>query len=44
MPYKIEKPYYPIGVRGPAQVLFVNDDLYIMQRPGTGHQSGLILC
>ena len=43
MPYKIEKPYYPIGVRGPAQVLFVDDDLYIMQRLGDGNQSRLIL-
>jgi alpha-amylase len=28
---------------GPAQVLFVDDDLYIMQRSGSGDQSGLIL-
>src|SRR5204863_8612934 len=28
---------------GPAQVLFVDADLYIMQRPGSGVQSGLIL-
>ena len=27
---------------GAAQVLFVNDDLYIMQRLGDGDQSGLI--
>ena len=28
---------------GSTQVLFVDDDLYIMQRSGTGDQSGLIL-
>ena len=28
---------------GPAQVLFVDHDLYIMQRSGTGDQDGLIL-
>jgi alpha-amylase len=28
---------------GTAQVLFVDDDLYIMQRPGSSDQSGLIL-
>ena len=27
---------------GPTQVLFVNDDLYIMQRPGNAKQSGLV--
>ena len=27
---------------GPTQVLFVNDDLYIMQRPGNANQSGLL--
>jgi len=27
---------------GPTQVLFVNDDLYIMQRPGNAIQSGLV--
>ena len=27
---------------GPTQVLFVNDDLYVMQRLGDGDQSGLI--
>ena len=27
---------------GPTQVLFVNDDLYIMQRPGNANQSGLV--
>ncbi|MGH7984447.1 MAG: alpha-amylase domain-containing protein, partial [Candidatus Udaeobacter sp.] len=27
---------------GPAQVLFGNDDLYIMQRPGNANQSGLV--
>ena len=27
---------------GPAQVLFVNDELYIMQRPGNANQSGLV--
>jgi len=27
---------------GPRQVLFVDDDLYIMQRSGVGTQSGLI--
>jgi alpha-amylase len=28
---------------GPTQVLFVDDDLYIMQRSGPGEQSGLVL-
>ena len=28
---------------GPTQVLYVNDDLYVMQRLGDGDQSGLIL-
>ena len=28
---------------GPTQVLFVNDDLYVMQRVGDGDQRGLIL-
>jgi hypothetical protein len=28
---------------GPTQVLYVNDDLYVMQRLGNGDQSGLIL-
>jgi alpha-amylase len=28
---------------GPAQVLFVNEDPYVMQRLGDGDQSGLIL-
>ena len=28
---------------GPTQVLYVNDDLYVMQRAGDGDQSGLIL-
>jgi alpha-amylase len=27
---------------GSTEVLFVNDDLYVMQRPGDGGQSGLI--
>src|SRR4029450_9421396 len=27
---------------GPTQLLFVDNDLYIMQRPGAGNQSGLI--
>jgi len=27
---------------GPPQVLFVDDDLYIMQRPGNANQSGLV--
>jgi alpha-amylase len=27
---------------GPARVLFVDDDLYLMQRPGNDHQAGLI--
>jgi alpha-amylase len=26
---------------GPSQVLFVDDDLYVMQRPGDGDKSGL---
>ena len=28
---------------GPTEVLFVSDDLYIMQRPGDGDRTGLIL-
>ena len=28
---------------GPTQVLFVDDDLYVMQRAGSGDQNGLVL-
>jgi alpha-amylase len=27
---------------GPAEVLFVNDDIYVMQRSGAGDQTGLV--
>jgi len=27
---------------GPAQILFVDDDLYIMQRSGVGNKNGLV--
>ncbi len=29
---------------GPTQVLFTDDDLYIMQRSGAGDQTGLSAC
>ena len=30
------------NARGPTQVLFVDDDLYLMQRLGTSNQTGLL--